>query len=89
MSEITEIVVVEDPKSDACAMNSGVPQGRCLDPLLFIAFLNDIVDCLTFSNILKYADGIEIYFSCRPPEKEACADHLHTDLNFFSTWCSV
>ena len=49
LSERTEIVVVEDAKSKPCAMTSGVPQGSCLGPLLIIAFVNGIDDCLTFS----------------------------------------
>ena len=86
LSERTGIMVVEDAKSDPCAMTFGVPQDSCLGLLLFIAFVNDIDDCLTFSNILKYADDIKIYCSCVPPEKEACADHLQTDLNSISAW---
>ena len=53
LSERTEIVVVEDAKSGVCAMTSGGPQGSCLGPLLFIAFVNIIDDCLTFSNDFK------------------------------------
>ena len=81
-------MVVEDAKSDPCAMTSGVPQGSCLGPLLFIAFVNDIDDCLTFQicNILKYTDDIKIYCSYTPRKKEVCADHLQTDLNSLSTW---
>ena len=86
LSKRTEIVELEDAKSDPCAMTSGVPQGSCLRPLLFNAFVNDIDDCLTFSNILKYADDSKIYCSCVPPEKEICADHLQTDLNSLSAW---
>ena len=76
--EKTEIAVVEDTKSDPCAMTFGVSQGSCLGPLLFIALVNNIDGYLTFSNILKYADDIKIYCSCVPPEKEVCADHLQT-----------
>ena len=92
--ERTEIVVVEDAKSDPCAMTSGVSQSSCLGPLFFIVFVNNIDDCLTFSNISKYADDIKIYCSCMPPEKVVCADHLQTawsgdwQLKFNASKCS-
>ena len=44
--ERSEIVVVEGGKSDAYAMTSGVPQGSCIDPLLFLVYVNDIDDYL-------------------------------------------
>ena len=75
MHERTEIMVDEDAKSDPCAMTSGVPQCTCLGPLLFIAFVNNIDDCLAFSSILKYADDVKIYCSCMPSDKEVCAAH--------------
>ena len=41
-------------------MLSGVPQGSCLGPLLFLTYTNGIDDSIK-NSILKYADDIKIY----------------------------
>jgi len=59
-----EIVVVEGFQSDPYDMVSGISQGSCFGPILFLAFVNDIdlddIDRLQNSVILKYADDIKL-----------------------------
>ena len=43
------------------AVFSGVPQGSILGPLLFIIFINDIMEFCTSSEIFLYADDSKIY----------------------------
>jgi len=51
---------VNDESSKWCSVDSGVPQGSVLGPLLFILYVNDIPDIVDFK-IKMFADDIKIY----------------------------
>ena len=40
-------VVVDDEESEAVSVDSGVPQGTVLEPLLFLCHINDLPDAHT------------------------------------------
>ena len=63
LSDRTQIVCVDGTCSDPQPVQSGVPQGSILGPLLFILYINDLPSCLQFSEVLMYADDTVIYFS--------------------------
>ena len=43
------------------AVTSGVPQGTVLGPILFIIYMNDVVDNIKHSKIRLFADNIILY----------------------------
>ena len=53
-------VSYNDVLSEAQQLNSGVPQGSILGPLLFVLFFNEITDVIE-TNIVKYADDTVIF----------------------------
>jgi len=61
----TQSVKISDSVSCKLPILSGVPQGSVLGPILFLIYINDVVDC--FSNLdvsLKlYADDLKLYSS--------------------------
>ena len=62
LTERKQYVVVEGSSSPTLKVISGVPQGSVLGPLLFIIYLNDVVDCISGgSSINLYADDIALY----------------------------
>ena len=62
LSNRVQRVLVNGCSSDWVGVQSGVPQGSVLGPLLFILYVNDIPD-LILSNMRMFADDTKIYFS--------------------------
>ena len=54
-----------------------------MGPLLFLTLINDITECVTYSNILLYADDIKLFTSVRSYEDAA---RLQSDLNALVNW---
>ena len=55
-------VVIDGLFSDFCRVCSGVPQGTVLAPLLFLLFINDIVDFLDSNSVCElFADDVKFY----------------------------
>lgn len=77
-------VKIDDTSSDCFLASSGVPQGSHLGPLLFILFINDVVDCFEYADCILFADDMKIFakISC-----ELDRDLFQRDLNMFCDWC--
>ncbi|XP_057299217.1 uncharacterized protein LOC130629860 [Hydractinia symbiolongicarpus] len=63
--------------SDEHPVNSGVPQGSILGPLLFIMFFNDLCTVVKHSEVVKYADDTVLFVETR----------LSSDMNCVLAWC--
>ena len=53
-------VVVEGEESSWKQVDSGVPQGSVLGPILFVIYINDLEDEID-SNTLKFADDTKVF----------------------------
>lgn len=81
----TQFVAANSYNSPECSVNSGVPQGSVLGPLLFLIYINDLTDCVS-SNIHLFADDCVIF---REINDTSDVSILQNDLNAISNWCSL
>ena len=70
LSNKKQCVVVDDIKSNFLDIEAGVPQGSRLGPLLFIIYINDIVEGLE-SEIPIFADDCSLLASGLDPNETA------------------
>ena len=64
----------------------GVSQGSVLSCILFIIFINDIVNVVRHTKIKLFADDMLIYITCKPSELEATVAMLNDDLKRIYEW---
>ena len=82
LSNRTQKTLVDDVFSDSIAITSGVPQGSVLGPLLFVAYIDDLIKVITSkchnTTVYAFADDIKLV--------STDADNLQMALNVVSTW---
>jgi hypothetical protein len=81
----TQRVVLDGELSNSVCVTSGVPQGSVLGPLLFLVFVNDIVNNIS-SHIRLYADDTVLYRTILDSNDTL---HLQQDLEIVARWCST
>ena len=65
-------------------VNTGVPQGSILGPILFLLYINDISRCSNVLNFLLYADDTNLFV--KGDNVRDLETIVNTELNFFSEW---
>ena len=78
----TQRVICDGKESGESNVTSGVPQGTVLGPLLFLAYINDLPECVT-STARLYADDSLIY---RVIANTQDAGALQEDLDKLQAW---
>ena len=75
LMERTQTVVINGTSARPREIKIGVPQGSILGPLLFILYINDIVNVSINGKIMLYADDTAIFF------KHSCSETLQNMVN--------
>ena len=82
LSNRTQRVIVNGTSSTWSPVTSGIPQGSVLGPLLFIVFINDIVDEIS-SHIYLFADDTKLF---RVIKQENDREILQEDIDKLVAW---
>jgi site-specific DNA-adenine methylase len=59
----TQVVKVKDVQSDPMYISCGVPQGSILGPLLFLVYINDIINVIESGNPVLFADDTNVLYT--------------------------
>ena len=82
LTKRTQRVFIKGHSSTYVHVDSGVPQGTVLGPLMFLLYINDITTNIT-SSIRLFADDCVLYCVIHS-EQDHC--HLQQDLNYIIQW---
>ena len=79
-----QFACINSTKSDSNYINTGVPQGSILGPLLFILYINDLPGCFNHCEVNMYADDTAFYFAHQ--DMDEVSDALNQDLSKVYKW---
>ena len=82
LTNIQQRVTIRGTRSDWSPVTSGVPQGTILGPTLFLIYVNDIPNVVTFA-IKLFADNTKIYREINHAED---ASARQSDLDCLENW---
>ena len=85
LSGRTQVVVVNGERSNVAPVISGIPQGTVLGPLLFVVYINDLLDNITSDGFL-YADDAKIL---RQITSRGDAEQLQSDIKTLEEWSRI
>ncbi len=89
LSGRTQRVKINGSFSDPCLVQSGVPQGSVLGPILFLLYVNDVVECVPDGFGLKiFADDLKIYVAFSPKSWCLPLSPLCEALGRISSWAA-
>ena len=82
---MTQVVKVNGEESAVVHVMSGIPQGSVLGPILFVIYINVILE-ITNSDGLLFADDTKIFKHILSHED---ALSLHADVDVLEKWSNI
>ena len=88
LSERQQVVQFNDCISEMNSINTGVPQGSVLGPLLFSIYINDLPNCWVIFKMIMYADDTTLYCDLNPGTSNF-VNIINGELGKVSKWLSA
>ena len=79
-----ERVGIDGVLSSPAIIQSSVPQGSIMGPLLFILYINNVPVCINFSKVMLYANDTILYYAAKTGAELELI--LSLDLNNVAMW---
>ena len=87
LTNCTQTCLINCNKSSERLLQCGVPQGTILGPPLFLLYINDLPNCLHYSQPRMYADDTSITFASNKVEEiNKC---INSDLEEIRVWLAA
>ncbi|KAI4876126.1 hypothetical protein NFI96_006695, partial [Prochilodus magdalenae] len=83
LTDRPQSVKLDNLSSSVISLNTGVPQGCVLSPILYSLFTHDCVPIYGSNTIIKYADDTTVIGLIRDNDETAYRD----EIQHLSTWC--
>ena len=74
---------VQNEKSSLLPISCGVPQGSTLGPLLFLVYINDIINCSSILSFRFFADDTNIFYTNRDQRELEVVMNRKLKKNFY------
>ena len=84
LSNRKQYTEVNGYKSNTQMIQTGVPQGSILGPLLFLLYINDLPRSSNNFKMIMYADDTTLY--CNIENREHCEDTINKELSNIHQW---
>ena len=84
LSNRKQLTLFNNVSSSYQDITCGVPQGSILGPLLFLLYVNDMVNCSKLLHFILFADDTNLFFSCKNINE--LIDTVNGELDKLAEW---
>ncbi len=85
LTDRSQYTLLEGYKSSVRKITTGVPQGSVLGPMLFLIYINDVVQTFDHADTILFADDMTLYFTGHT--NDTLFHSANADLNKLNEWC--